>query len=168
MSKQGLPTQYRLKFWLEYSQQTGIFRWKESPARNVKAGSVAGSKTANGGWQIGLDGCVYSAGVLAWIYVHGSEPKGWISYIDKDSGNNRINNLEDVHLNEVRHKHKKPSNNTSGVKGVFYDRAKNRYRTQVRLNGKKYGTGLHKSKEDAERAVIELRRKLHGERATDA
>lgn len=37
-----LPSQDRLKFWLDYDPATGVFIWRHSPCASVKKGRVAG------------------------------------------------------------------------------------------------------------------------------
>lgn len=52
------------------------------------------------------------------------------------------------------------SNNTSGVRGVYWDRDRKRWHAQVKHNRKAYFVGRFVSKKEAEAAVVEFRNRL--------
>jgi len=54
------------------------------------------------------------------------------------------------------------TNNTSGVKGVSFDKHKSKWHAYVAINGKRRFNKYFRSKKDAELAVREARLKLHG------
>ena len=55
------------------------------------------------------------------------------------------------------------SRNTSGIKGVHYDKFHDKYVAQIRCNKKKICLGHHDTKEEAQKVVVEARKKFHGE-----
>lgn len=60
---------------LEYNPATGVFKWKISPAKNVKAGSVAGGKSYSNGYRyIRINGYEVTEARLAWFYMTGEWP----------------------------------------------------------------------------------------------
>jgi hypothetical protein len=112
-------TQERLKGLLSYDAETGIFTWI-SRRIGVKKGSVAGGYNGKGYWLIYVDGYRYRAHRLAWLYMYGKMPEDQIDHINHDKIDNRISNLREV-TNSVNHRNmKKPSNNTSGVAGLYW------------------------------------------------
>lgn len=61
---------------LDYNPATGEFVWKISPAKNVKAGSVAGGISDSRGYRyIRLNGNEVTNSRLAWFYMTGEWPK---------------------------------------------------------------------------------------------
>lgn len=78
-------TQELLKKTLDYDRETGVFVWKDRDVNQFKnvnayktfckryAGKEAG-KMANGQRRIYVDGKIYTAKKLAWLYVYGVMP----------------------------------------------------------------------------------------------
>jgi hypothetical protein len=82
---------------VSYSQETGVFtRIKNHPKRKYLAGSITGVQRPDGYIQIMIDGKIYLAHRLAWLYVHGVMPKKNIDHINGVKTDNRIENLRDV------------------------------------------------------------------------
>lgn len=71
-----------------------------------------------------------------------------------------------LHLQEVTQKQNAENpkgakyNSTTGVRGVSWDKSRNKYQAGVVHNRKRYAAGRFDTLEDAERAVIALRNKL--------
>jgi hypothetical protein len=79
---------------LEYNPATGIFRWKIRPAKNVKAGTVAGGKSYSGGYRyIRLNGYEVTEARLAWFYMTGQWPERRIRNKNGDVSDCRFENL---------------------------------------------------------------------------
>ena len=57
----------------------------------------------------------------------------------------------------------KQSNNTSGYKGVHWDKRRSRWVPQICVNGRKPYLGYFTNPEDAAKAYIEAAKRLHGE-----
>ena len=82
----------RLRELLSYDPDTGLFRWSKNKG-SKDAGELAGCVSPKGYILIGIDGCLYLAHRLAWLYVHGEFPEKDIDHRDQDKSNNRICNL---------------------------------------------------------------------------
>ena len=88
---------------LSYDAETGIFTWKVDVARNVKAGSIAGSfkntRTSNTAGKkanylyIRINHYEIPAARVAWLLHHGEWPNTNVIFQDKDTTNLRISNL---------------------------------------------------------------------------
>src|SRR6478752_4218936 len=82
----------RLRKLLNYAPATGVFRWRVRKGRNV--GTVAGSIHPPKGYsQICIDGKIYRANRLAWLYMTGKWPKLEIGYINHKTSDARWANL---------------------------------------------------------------------------
>ena len=158
----------RLKELLHYSHETGVFIRAMDKA-TAKKGDVAGTKGNRGYRLIRLDAVEYLAHRLAWLYYYGSEAEGEIDHINHIRDDNRISNLRVTTRDENQRNKKLASNNKSGVVGVRYNAANNRWRADIRVNGKKIDLGSFIDKEDAvlARSVANVKygfHKNHGDR----
>ena len=145
-------TQDRLKNLLTYHPDTGGFTWRVTKGR-AKAGQSAGATDAYGYRVIRVDGVLYKAHRLAWLYAHGEWPSGVIDHVNRCPGDNRLKNLRAVTQSE--NSHNSGRNSISGVPGVRWRKDRNRWCAQIRVGYKVHALGSFTSKEEA----VEARRK---------
>jgi hypothetical protein len=141
----------RLRELLEYTPETGIFAWRVQRSR-VRAGGVAGSPCADGYVGIKIDGVLYWAHRLAWLYVTGSWPVGQIDHINRVKHDNRWCNLRDVSAkenmaNRSRRDWSKPRALPPGIVKVGA-----KFRVRIVRNGKARRLGSFTSVQEAEAA----------------
>lgn len=160
-------TQKELKEILEYNPETGDFYWKISPKHGVNVGDKAGSQHI-GYTRLTIKRKKYLTHRLAWLYVYGEFPKGDIDHIDNDRANCRINNLRIANKSTNGYNRKKQANNTSGIKGVIWCKASNKWSVRIGVNKKKIYFGVWDDLEFAELVAQEARAKYHGEYANDS
>jgi hypothetical protein len=149
-------THKRLLELLEYDSNTGIFRWKFS-RKKCKAGSIAGS-FYTGAWYIKIDKKSYRASRLAWYYVYGIWPEKEVDHINRDTKNNRIQNLRLATRKQNQQNRGKQKNNKAGFKGVFLNKQKNKFTAFVE---KKY-LGLYNTAEEASAAYEKAAEEAYG------
>ena len=99
---------------------------------------------------------------LIFLYHHGFLPKT-IDHIDNNSKNNKIENLREATRCQNAWNMKTPITNTTGVKGVWYDKARNKWYAEFKTNGIKNYVGRFDTIEEAESKLKEARNKLHKE-----
>ena len=125
-----------LRTLLAYDPETGIFTWKIANSRCVKVGQIAGARSTVGYWEVRWNGGrSQKAHRVAWLYVHGRWPNGYIDHINGDRGDNRIANLREATNAENVANAPPRSDNTSGIKGVYWDRRRSRWAVRVRRRG---------------------------------
>ena len=149
---------------LDYSPETGEFRWKVAFANNrIKAGSLAGNvNKSNGRLQVKFQGKNYLSHRLAWLLTYGKWPDEVIDHIDGDPLNNRLANLRDVTSFVNSQNQRKPmSNNKSGYLGVCWDRSNNKFKAQIGLDGKLKQLGYFLTPEEAHDVYLAAKRKFH-------
>jgi hypothetical protein len=86
-----------------------------------------------------------------------------VQHIDHNPFNNNPSNLRECTKSQNTQYSKLKKTNTSGCQSVFLTTDKLKWYVQIKLNGKSYYFGTHKNKDDAIKASIEARKKLHGE-----
>ena len=143
-------TQERVKELFAYNPNTGILTNRVDRGK-AKEGEIAGWVGIRGYLQIGVDGTEYPVHQLIFIYHHGYLPENLIGHRDRDKLNNRIENLVEVTKTCVVRNRGNLSTNTSGVKGVFYQKNCHKWLAYLAVNGKRYGLGMYP---DFDKAVL--------------
>jgi hypothetical protein len=157
---------------LDYDKETGIFTWKArerswfKTERTYKmwntrfAGRVTGTmwRGATGYPQIVIKvfGKHHGAHRLAFLWMGEALPEQ-ADHLNRDSLDNRWCNLA---ASSARANNKNSSmcrNNTSGVTGVTWDKANNKWKAQVKLNGKQNNLGRFEELAEAFDAVKAFR-----------
>lgn len=112
---------------------------------------------------------IVRAHVLVWLLCNGAVPSGFeIDHIDRNDSNNRIENLRLATASENQRNRGAQRNNTTGLKGVSFDRQTKRYSAKIAVNGRRVWLGRFHSKQDAARAYQAAARLYHGEFACHA
>jgi hypothetical protein len=156
-------TQEQLKSLLHYDPDTGVFRWRETIGQRAKAGAIPGKIDKKGYRHIKIKGRVMLAHRLAWLYVHGQWPVGQLDHANRQPDDNRISNLREATAAQNMHNQGIRKRNKSGIKGVCWHKASNRWLASLGFNGKSVYLGIHKTKQAAAAAVRAARERLHGE-----
>jgi hypothetical protein len=135
-----------LKRSLIYDPSTGKLTW----AQGTKfAGNEAGHRTKRGHITINRKGKPHQAHRIAWLLYYGSWPVNGIDHIDGDPSNNKISNLRDVGQ-DLNNKNKCiRMDSSSGVTGVAWCTATNKWRAYISVHGKTRRLGQSASFERA-------------------
>lgn len=132
-------TQEILREFCSYDAVTGKFmRVKVVTPRQARlvGRPCGGLNVATGYITLHVGGMPQYAHRLAWIYTHGEIPEGfYIDHINGETADNRLANLRLArHKDNIRNS-KIRTDNTSGVKGVSWDRSRGQWAASV---GKKH------------------------------
>jgi hypothetical protein len=142
-------TQERLKEVLYYNPQTGSFKWAKT-RRGVRVGQDAGRISRLGYHQISIDRRSYLAHRLAWLYMEGFFPTNIeIDHIDQNPSNNKWNNLRLVSRSCNARNCGNGKRNKSGVKGVVWDKSRQKWEAKIGANGRSNGLGRYTSFDNA-------------------
>lgn len=156
-----------LKERLEYDENTGIFRWKEvNVSRGIRGdlfGKVAGSYDKKGYIVIRLNMGLFKAHRLAWAYVYGECPEKEIDHINGIKDDNRIKNLRKAETQQNCANKGKNKNNTTGYKGVTFNKRIGKYHAKIKYKWKDIHVGYFANPEDAHLAYIKKFTELNGE-----
>lgn len=155
-------TQDNLKKIIDYNPDTGIFTWIQSTALKIKIGQVAGTETKNGYRQLRYKNKCYLLHKLAFLYMTGSIPIE-VDHIDTVKDNNKWNNLRGSTKAQNQHNVSLRVDNTSGIKGVCWNKKTKRWITYLKVQGKVIHRGCFINIEDAKSDIRLAREKYHVE-----
>lgn len=158
----------RLKELVSYDPETGSMTWRVQRNTHKPAGAEVGgvwtsTKCGKQYRTVMIDGHSYGVHRLAWLYVHGSFPKGQIDHIDGDGLNNRLANLRPCTHAQNQHNRSAYKTNKSGFKGVRMAKGGRRWRAEIKINGKSKHIGQFATVEEAHAAYAKACQTYHGE-----
>ena len=160
-------SQDRLREILDYSPETGIFRWKVSRGGTARAGSIAGWKRPDGYVRINVDRKLHYAHRLAWLYVYGQRVTKEIDHINGDPSDNRIANLREASHSENLANQKLRADNKAGFKGVSA-LADGTYLAAVQRQGEKVVAGYFRDPKKASVAYLSSAQTVYGDFARES
>jgi hypothetical protein len=89
-----------------------------------------------------------------------------VDHVNGDGLDNRRANLRAASTAENAHNQRKPRNNTSGFKGVYFDKIKGKWKARIMIDGRQISLGYHFDPETAASAYDSAAREHHGAFAT--
>lgn len=144
--------------------ELGLLFWKIKSAKQIKIGKGLGWKNANGYLMVGLDYKQTMVHRIIWAMKYGVWPKNQIDHINGNKTDNRIKNLREVtNAQNCANRKKSSILSKTGIRGVFFDKNRKKFRAQITKNGKSTHLGMFMTVEDACAAYIAASQQLHGE-----
>lgn len=159
-------TAKHLRELLGYDPETGLFRWRIHVNNNgAHQGSVAGSIQNNGYRVIRIDGRLYLAGRLAFLWMRGRWPKLLVDHENRNRDDNSWLNLREANYRQNGANQR----NRAPVKGVRYrsDLISRPYSAQIKVDQRYIHLGYFSTAEQAHAAYMTAARKYFGEFASD-
>ncbi len=148
---------------IAYDEVNEKIRYNPITGELFRIERIAGFNEKGGYRRICINGKSYVAQRLAWLLHHGEWPSGFVDHIDGNPSNNKISNLRIVSQSQNCMNTKIGSANTSGHKGVYWDKRYKKWRAQIGFNSKKIWLGWFDNIEDAIKARKIAESKFHGE-----
>lgn len=161
-------TRERLGELLFFEPETGCFYWRASVGSRARAGDQAGSLGVMGYWMIRLDGRLYYAHRLVWLWVHGEWPTPMVDHANGNRADNRPENLRLASMSQNLANARVSSRSRSGVKGVSWNSRLGRWHAYIGRGGKRTHIGFFDSIDDASAAYAAKAREIFGEFANPA
>lgn len=158
-------THAELKLNLVYNPETGIFRWASTG--KGRSSSSCGTVTNHGYVSICFKRKRYLAHVLAWFYVYGEWPSKEIDHKNRNTQDNRIDNLRLALHGQNLANAKRRTDNTSGCRGVCWDKQKQKWKVQVSIGPMRRIQKHFVEKQDAIDFYTQTANSLFGQFAPD-
>lgn len=152
-------TQAELQAQLHYDSETGLFTW-------IKTNSKAGYYPENNYSQVGVNNKLYYGHRLAWLYAYGYFPK-YVDHINGIKSDNRLINLREATNQQNACNSKIPTTNTTGIKGVMWNKNAKKWHVQITLHKKRYHIGYFSDFFEACCIAFVARTKFHGDFANN-
>jgi HNH endonuclease len=152
----------RLRECFSYDAKTGILRWKIRPTTNVAIGDVAGCSDHRGYRYVRLDRQLLLAHRIAWAIHYRSWPEYDLDHRNMDKSDNRIVNLRLAA--RPQNNANAPALNHNGLpKGCYQLKGRQRWYSQIKIDGKIKRLGTFATIEEAAAAFRREHRVIHGE-----
>ena len=117
--------------FVKYDKDTGKFFWLQNTTIRNTIGKQVGSLTKQGYLECQIQGKRYLLHRLAWFMVYGVWPPDEIDHINCVRTDNRIENLRLASFCQNQQNKGTNSRNTSGVKGVCWDKRTSQWKARV-------------------------------------
>lgn len=155
---------------LDYDPESGILLWRERQKQDFKrsyefkrwnsryagkkAGTISNPKRGTPYLRVKLNGKTYEAHRLIWFYMTDEWPLHEIDHRDSDGLNNRWLNLRNATDQQNCANRSVRSDNSLGIKGVYFDKESRRYRAEIQVSGRKIYLGRFDTPEEGSRAYM--------------
>jgi hypothetical protein len=127
---------------------------KVKRSSNAMPNTMAGTLPNNSEYRrVSISNKVYLEHRIIWIYFNGLIPKGmFIDHINQNKKDNKIENLRLCTRSQNQYNRGAYKNNTSGYKGVSFNKSLQKYSAQMRVNDVKKHLGYFDTVELAKQA----------------
>lgn len=182
MDKKQILSPEVLRQLLRYDPETGRLYWRHRQPVWFSEGGRTSADHAASAWNkkyAGAEAFTHdsargyfkgrvldvniSAHQAAWVIQTGAWPEHEVDHINGDKHDNRWANLRAATRQQNQFNRAARKDNTSGAKGVYFDKRSGKWAAQIRHNGKRLNLGLHADVASAAKAYEEASKVLHGE-----
>ena len=148
---------------LAYDPETGVFSWRES-RRGVRPGVCGRVSKAHGYHDICVDFRLYRAHRLAFLLMAGDlpPPDFDVDHINGNKTDNRWTNLRLATRSQNSINAKPRAHSASPAHGVTWDATRQKWRAQIRVDGRKVNLGRYAELSEAQRAYTSASARYHG------
>lgn len=138
-----------------------LFVYKDGLLYRKNSEVPAGSSRSDGRRVIGMDRKTHLAYRLIWAYHYGDLP-AIIDHKDGDASNDRIENLRPATKSQNGQNRRRSKRSSSvGMIGVYFDKSRGKYASEIILNRKKTYIGRFDTPEEAHLAYLKAKRVMH-------
>lgn len=128
-------SQKELKSVVEYCPLSGVFTYVTRTSNRINIGDKAGSIDRHGYEQLCINYKKYASHRMAFLYINGALPSGYVDHINGVRCDNRWKNLRDVTCEQNQKNQKLKSGSKSGVIGVAWCNDRSNWRAYIGSGG---------------------------------
>ena len=156
-SPRDYPSQERLRELFDYDPDQGqlIRKGKHFQKRNGMRSAPSYRKTT-------INYVSYAHHRLVWVWHNGDPGQMVVDHINRDRHDDRIENLRLATHSENRRSSGMFKTNSSGYKGVTFEKTVGRWKAYIYLNNKRKHLGTFPTKEEAAAAYQQAAAEMHG------
>ena len=100
--------------------------------------------------------------LVGMAFLENVDEKPLIDHIDNNPANNNVKNLRWATYKDNGRNRGKQINNTTGFKGVSFNKPTNKYQARIYINDKLKHLGLFKTAKEASKAYDDKAKQIHG------
>jgi hypothetical protein len=170
-----LITQGQVREALDYDPKTGVFTWRYRESQPPQwssqfVGKRAGSLKSHGYRYISIKNTRHAEHRLVWLYVYGSLPGPGlhVDHINGQRDDNRLKNLRVLPRADNLVNCGPSSRNTSGVKGVGWNKKEKKWQAYICRHRKQIHLGWFSDFDDAAKARRKAEKSIQGKFARTA
>jgi len=145
-----------------FDYKDGVLYWKAPRSNRLKIGQKAGTVAKDKRERINVCGKLLLTHRIIFAMHHDYWPQ-YVDHIDCDKSNNKIENLRETTIHQNQWNKHLDCRNTSGIKGVSFDKRRNKWVAEIRNHNKKIFLGRFNNVAEAEKTVKIAREQIHGE-----
>ena len=112
-------TLQRLREVLSYDPDTGLFTWKKRTGSRAVVGAIAGTANNGGYIQVSIDGVLYYAHRLAWLYMTGEWPEAEVDHARMRPGDNRWDQIREASRSQNEQNKRRRSDNSRSTRRLL-------------------------------------------------
>lgn len=145
-------TAERLREVIHYDPGTGAFTWigpAKRRARRVPGNRLGYPMQQHGYLETRVEGRRYLLHRLAWLYMTGKWPQAEVDHVNHIRSDNRWANLRAASRRQNAANISRSARNTSGVKGVWFDRERHKWTAMIGGHETRRPLGRFATKEEA-------------------
>jgi|TARA_B110000908_G_scaffold144814_1_gene174679 hypothetical protein len=155
-------TQEELKRLFHYDEETGDLTRLVKTCRGVKVGDIPRALNTQGYKRVRINSKLYYQHRLIFLYMEGDTPS-YVDHINGDKSDNRWSNLRPATPMSNACNIGKRSNNTSGYKGVYWDKRRQKWCAKINVEFRNKHIGYFTTKEEAYSAYCTAAYRYHGD-----
>jgi len=155
--------QDHIKYLFDLDFVTGILVWKNPTSLKIFKGAIAGCLRKDNYRVIGIYGKLYLAHRIIYLYINGQWPENLIDHKTCDPANNKPNLIRDATKSQNGMNRGLQSNNTSGYRGISWDKNYNKWHAYIKINGKRIHLGYFELLQNAVEAREIAEQKYFGD-----
>ena len=146
-----------------YDYETGVLYWRRRNSNRVPKTLEAGTQNKSSGYlSVQVRGRLYQVHRVVMLMCYGFYGEGLeVDHINHVRNDNRLVNLRFVTRSENMRNRSVSSNNTSGITGVYFLKARKKYTAQIGVNRKLTFLGYFDTLEEAAAARAEANSKFN-------